>query len=387
MGCIWSPLPPSPSGIADYAATLFDGCEEFSDTTFVVAEQAERREGRDLSPTDAATRSKNAFLQIGNNTHHAYVYERALRGGAVVEMHDVSLHHLHTELTLANGDAAGYRLGLEKSEGDWGRRFAYQRIKGYYTPNLEFHTRMNRAVTDRADAVIVHSQWARMQLELQDCAAPVYVVPHYALPVEQSPARVANREEARRLLDLPDDAYVILVAGYVTRAKKAEWTLEAFEKLAAEAPEARLVIAGACGWDPVAEMIEASRFRDRIRVTGYLSDAAFCDYTLAADILPVMRFPSAGESSGVAARAMGFGRVVIAPELMAFSDLKETVCEKVHLDRDPVDQLYAHLMRWRNDRDGLRAKEAQVLEYARSNLSPDILRKEIASIVRWHWRD
>ena len=385
MAAIWSPLPPSPSGIADYAATIYGEGDEFADARFVAQAPDERAAERAVAPDDPRAEADGVLLQIGNNIHHDYIYRRALKGGAVVEMHDLSVHHLHTELTLARGDFVGYRDGLEASEGEWGRRFAYQRSKGFYSPNLEFHTRLNRVIADRASAVIVHSRWARMQLEMQECAAPIYVVPHYAASVESSPARAADKDEARALLGLPDNAFVILSAGYVTRAKKVEWTLDAFERIAAEAPEALLVVAGACGYEPVTRRIETSPFRERIRVTGYLSDAAFCDYTLAADILPVMRFPSAGESSGVAARAMGFGRLVIAPELMAFSDLDDRYCEKIQLDRDPVDQLEAILLRWMEDRAGLTRKESAIREWAEENLAPERLRKELSSIVRWHW--
>lgn len=385
MGAIWTPLPPSPSGIADYAATIYGAGEEFADIRFVAQAEDERADGRAIGPDHPHAEADGVLLQIGNNIHHDFIYRRALKGGAVVEMHDLSVHHLHTELTLARGDFAGYRDGLETCEGEWGRRFAYQRSKGYYSPNLEFHTRVNKTITDRASAVIVHSRWARMQLEMQGCPAPVYVVPHYASPVEQSAARAADKPAARRLLGLPEDAFIILSAGYVTRAKKVEWTLAAFERIAAEAPEALLVIAGSCSYEPVLRRIENSPFRDRIRVTGYLSDADFCDYTLAADALPVMRFPSAGESSGVVARALGFGRLVIAPELMAFSDLDDRYCEKVHLDRDPVDQLETILLKWMDDRAGLAAKEASIRTWAADALAPDILRKELAAIVNWHW--
>ena len=385
MGAIWTPLPPSPSGIADYAATIYGRGEEFAAARFVAKASEERAYERAIAPDDPSAESGGVLLQIGNNVHHDYIYRRALKGGAVVEMHDLSLHHLHTELTLARGDFDGYRTGLEASEGEWGRRFAYQRAKGYYSPNLEFHARLNKAVAERASAVIVHSRWARMQLEMQGVAAPVYVVPHYALPVEASPARAADKAGARRILGLNDDAFVILSAGYVTRAKKVEWTLDAFERIAAERPEAMLVIAGACEYEPVTRKIASSQYRDRIRVAGYLSDAEFCDYTLAADALPVMRFPSAGESSGVASRALGFGRLVIAPELMAFSDLSDEHCEKIHLDGDPVDQLEAILRRWMDDRGGLAAKERAIRDWAADELSPEVLRKELAAIVNWHW--
>jgi glycosyltransferase involved in cell wall biosynthesis len=357
----------------------------FADLRFVVSKEEERGHRLAMTPDSVGADDRQALLQIGNNTHHEFVYERALKGGAIIEMHDLSLHHLHTEMTLGRGDFAAYRDVLEACEGEWGRRFAYQRSKGYYSPNLEFHTRVNRTITAKAEAVIVHSEWAKMQLELQGCDRPIYVVPHFAATPEQSAASCANRAEARRKLKLSEEAFVILAAGYVTRAKKVEWAIEAFEALATNDPNVLLVIAGACDFAPVAAQIEASPWRDRIRVTGYTTDAEFCDYTLAADILPVMRFPSAGESSGVAARALGFGRLVVVPELMAFSDLDDKICEKVELDRDPVDQLIAIFSRWRDDPDALRRRESEISAYAAAHLSLEDLRRDVAAILSWHW--
>lgn len=385
MPSIWTPLPPSRSGIANYAGALYDHLEVFGDVDFIVAEPAERDHPRASGPDDRAAAQPNALLQVGNNVYHDYIYERAQQGGCIVELHDLSLHHLHTEMTLGRGDFTSYRKGLEECEGEWGRRFAYQRSKGYYTQHLEFNTRMNRRVTDRAEAVIVHSHWAKQQLELQGCERPIYVVPHFALTPDVSAALTTDRESARARLGLDPDAFVILSAGYVTRAKRVEWTLAAFEALAADHPEAVLVIAGEVLPDVLGAKLTDSPFSDRIILTGYLSDADFCDYTLAADILPVMRFPSAGESSGVVARAMGFGRLVVAPELMAFSDLDERYVDKIELDRDPIAQLTAILRSHAGNIPALRRREVEIAAYARTHLALDDLRKDVAEILRWHW--
>ncbi|MGB0505157.1 MAG: glycosyltransferase [Pikeienuella sp.] len=385
MPSIWSPLPPSKSGIANYVGALYLDQPEFEDCSFVVNDPKEIEHPCAADVSDQSTGDKHALLQIGNNIFHDYIYERAQVGGAIVEMHDLSLHHLHTEVTLARGDFTGYRNLLEECEGEWGRKFAYQRSKGYYSQHLEFHTRVNKRVTERAEAVIVHSEWARMQLELQGCRGPIYVIPHYALTPEQSPTGVKTRQEARARLGFADDDFIILSAGYVTRAKRIEWTVAAFEALADDCPHARLVIAGEVLPDILGGLITDSRHRDRIHITGYLADAAFCDYTLAADVLPVMRFPSAGESSGVASRALGFGRLVIAPELMAFSDLNDKYVEKIHLDQPPVEQLIKILRRWAGDLPALRRKEAEISAYAARHLSLDNIRKDVAQILRWHW--
>lgn len=303
----------------------------------------------------------------------------------MIELHDLSLHHLHTEMTLARKDFGGYLSVLENCEGKWGRKAAFQRAKGFYTPRLDFYMRVNRLVCTRARAIIVHSNWARYQIELQEVGTPIHVIPHYALPVEESHTACRTKDEAREALGLCPDRFVILAAGYVTAAKRVDWVLDAFEVLRNEGANAELVIAGACEMEQINDRILSSRHRDRIRVTGYLSDADFDAYTLAADALPLMRFPSAGESSGVAARALGFGRLVIVPEYAAFSDLPEAVCEKIHLDRPVVPQLVAAIGAYVDAPNRLAAMEARILAYARRNLSLEQARVDLRRVLDHYW--
>jgi len=382
---IWTPLPDSPSGIAHYADTLFARCDSFADAEFVVAEAAERRHPRARAAEDRRAGPPRDFLQLGNNPFHAHVYARAMEGGGIVELHDLSLHHLLTTLTLARGDAQAYRQQLEADEGEWGRRFAMQRLKGFYSPRLEFYARASRAVCDRARAVIVHSDWARVQLEMQGVGTPVHVIPHFAVTPDESHAVTRSRVAARARFGVPEGAFLILSAGFVSPAKKTDWVLDAVERLYATTDDFLYVIAGRCEDQRFLDRLRGSPARSRIRVTGYASDSDFDDWTLAADVLPILRFPSAGESSGVAARALGFGRAILTPEYMAFSDIPDEVCVKIHLDRDPVDQIAAALIRLHADREALRDLEWRAAEYAATALSPATTRTRIRKVLEEAW--
>ena len=385
MGYVWSPLAPSPSGIANYTETLIASDPEFEGLVFVTEEAAQREGRRAIAPSEAIAGERHTLLQLGNNVHHGYILEQARRGGAIVELHDLSLHHIHTERTLAQGDFAGYLRGLEDSEGAFGRRAALQRAKGFYTPRLDFYLRVNRAICDRAEAVIVHSRWARFQIELQEVSTPVHVIPHYAIGVEQSNAVTRTKAEARDRRGLDPEQFIILAGGYVTPAKRLDWVIAAFEEVRDQSADAQLIVAGACEWDPAMELIRQSRHASSIQVTGYLSDADFDDYTLAADVLPLMRFPSAGETSGVAARALGFGKVIIVPEYAAFSDIPDDVCEKIHLDMPVVPQLTAAIGRYLNDPAAMRRMEQRVVDYAQTHLSLESSRADLKEVLNTYW--
>jgi hypothetical protein len=82
-------MPPSKSGIADYSAALVAGMAERADVT--VFDSADLR--FDPSAFDVA------LYHLGNNPHHDFVYETALRHPGVVVMHEANLHHLIAHLT------------------------------------------------------------------------------------------------------------------------------------------------------------------------------------------------------------------------------------------------------------------------------------------------
>ena len=385
MSYVWSPLAPSPSGIASYVETLIAEDPDFEDILFVTEDAAERDGRNAVAPEGAVWNDDRALLQVGNNSYHGYVLERARMGGAVIELHDLSLHHLQTELTLSRNDFPSYLLALQESEGEWGRRMAFQRAKGFYTPRLEYYLRTNRALCERAEAIIVHSKWARFQLELQGVTKPIYVIPHFAITSEQCLAQSRTKAEARERLDLDPDRFTILAPGYVTLEKRLDWILDAFELMRNEGADVQLVVGGACEMEAIAERMKQSRHGHAIRVTGYLSAEMMDEYIMASDILPIMRFPSMGDSSGTAARAMGIGRVIAVPEYAAFSDLPDDICEKIHLDRPIVEQLIDTFSLYAESPGLLSSMEMRAEGYARRHLALDDQREALKSVLDRHW--
>ena len=60
-----------------------------------------------------------ALYQIGNNPHHDFVYEAALRHPGVVVMHESNLHHLIADITIKRGDWDAY---LQEADYNGGAR-------------------------------------------------------------------------------------------------------------------------------------------------------------------------------------------------------------------------------------------------------------------------
>src|SRR6266581_6027805 len=110
----FSPLPPARSGIADYSEALIESLKPLVELeVFSRADQTFCPERFDL-----------ALYHVGNNGHHAFVYEAALRHPGVVVMHESNLHHLIADTTIRRGDWDAYVRECEYEGGPAAREFA-----------------------------------------------------------------------------------------------------------------------------------------------------------------------------------------------------------------------------------------------------------------------
>ena len=330
---VLTPLPPSRSGIAHYAATLF-GADAFPEARFVVADPAQVSERAALEASAAPGAEPNedtSLLQLGNNPHHAFVFEAAMRGGGVLDLHDFSVHHLLTDLTLARGDEAAYVAYLEEAYGAAGRRVGLNRLRGRFHPRLEFLLPANGPLVRRSRAVIVHSAWAAAKLRTAHPGKRITRIPHFCLAPEEDPLDPERIRATKRAMGHDPNTVLVLAAGFVTPPKQVPATIRAVEAAAAAGARVELVIAGEMQDPATRAAIKASPIRSRIRVTGYLTDARLDQYMLASDIVPVLRFPSAGESSGIVCRALGLGKVVVVPAYMGFTEWPSDTCTRLPL--------------------------------------------------------
>ena len=100
-----SPLPPTRSGIADYSADLLPALAERCDLRVVRLEEevSPEIEGR-WQPVDTTHLGEDGrvpFYQMGNNLHHQKVLDLARSHPGILTLHDLFLHHLLVEQTLA----------------------------------------------------------------------------------------------------------------------------------------------------------------------------------------------------------------------------------------------------------------------------------------------
>jgi glycosyltransferase involved in cell wall biosynthesis len=321
---MFTPLPPMRTGIAHYAAMLIPALREKVELEVVSA------------PADPATRPPgNRIYQLGNNPHHEWIYREAMKTPGVIVLHDIVLHHLIVEMTLARGDAEGYIAAMQANHGDMGAAWARGRIIGLHTELANFLMPASIDVANHSRAVIVHNRYAADRLRSLGVTTPIHVVQHPHVPAGPT----HDRAGLRRRLGVSDDERVIGFFGFLTSAKRAEVVLEAFHIARERNRKLRLLVVGEAA--PNIEAIEGVG----ITVTGYVDDAEFDDYYAAADRLVNLRYPSAGESSGTLVRAFDAGKPVAVSDYAQFAELPDDVATKIAFGTDEVKDLAEFFLR------------------------------------------
>nr|MDQ3283470.1 hypothetical protein [Acidobacteriota bacterium] len=210
---ILTPLPPVRSGVAHYASLLIPALAQHADVRAFDSPEGFRAEDYDA-----------VFYQLGNNPHHEWIYKAAAGGGSewrvasegggiaqatqpgqlatrhalrttmsVVVLHDLVLHHLIVEMTLARGDAEGYVAAMEANHGPAGAAWARGRANGMHAEIANFLMPASIDIAQRADAVIVHNHYARERLLSFGVTTPIHVVPHPYMPETRTFDRDALR--------------------------------------------------------------------------------------------------------------------------------------------------------------------------------------------------
>jgi len=279
----FAPLPPARSGVADYAATLL---------------AALRREGEvRLGEGDVN------LYQIGNNGLHDAIYRRALERPGVVLLHDAVLHHY----LLGALSEREYEEEFVYNYGEWSRSTARRlwRDRARSAGAAEyFDYPMVRRVAERSRLVVVHTERARSIVERHAPGARIEVVPHL-----WTPAEVAQRDVEVLRARLPSGV-VFGVFGHLRETKRLSTALRAFECV----DRAAMLVSGDFTGEEYRRAMEEKLRGPRVVWLRYGSAREFETRAAAVDVAINLKWPSAGEASGIGVRLAGAGKPVIATE-------------------------------------------------------------------------
>ena len=312
----FSPMPPSTSGIADYSALLLPELRKLIDVEVISEPRRGMGKGCDI-----------ALYHVGNNPAvHGWIVEALRERPGLVVLHEHVLHHLVAGMTIAVGDQDGYLRAMQRDAGVVGRLLAHGIIDGVVPPVWESRPMdfpLCGEILDLATGLIVHSQTVEDAARSRGFVGPIYRIPHPAWP----------RPELA-----PDPALTGVTGpifgafGHLNTAKRAPQLVEAFAQVVEREPEAKLLLVGTASEEihidgRLAE-IEQAHPGSVIRLP-YVEEDRLWNLIAACDVCVCLRYPTMGETSGIAIRALVCGRPLIVSDVGWFSELADDIAVRV----------------------------------------------------------
>lgn len=377
-----SPLPPQRSGIATYAARMVEHLRDRVDlTVFVETDDItaiEPIEGVEIHPAvafDAVDGSGRYFDRIlhflGNSSFHVETLELIRRHGGTVLAHDARLTGLYSEVQKSRP----HRL-VEHSVGATVRELYPHRYReavvafDVIPPDLAAQAGvfLLRELVDRADRVLVHSDYAATLTELDTGTRPEVVFPIPCVPPHGAGPT-------------PDTA-VIVSLGIVSPVKRPDVLIEALARVREEVPGATVRFVG--GTDDAQRqsletMAAAVGVSDAVSITGHVDDDAFAEHLAAAACAVQLRAFTNGESSAAVMDALSAGVPCVVTGLGAMRELPEDAVVTVPADVDAAG-LAAALVPVLQDHERRAAMRAAAHDHAREHSFADAAQRLLEAL-------
>ena len=319
----YSPLPTAPTGDADYAASL-------------LAEL--RRHGAvAVSPATCDV----ALYHLGNNPLHAAIYARSLETPGVVVLHDAVLNHF---LLGTLGEQA-YIEEFVHNYGEWSRSLAaglWHDRASSSTDRRYFDFPMLKRIAERSCVVVVHNPAAAAMVREHAARARIVEIPHLFAP----PA-LPGRAEAiryRQALGIDPAAFLFGVFGYLRESKRLPAVLDAFAALHREKARTALLVAGQFVSSDLERAVQPLLSAAGVFRRPHLPEREFWLAASAVDACINLRYPAAGETSGIAIRFMGIGKPVLLTDGLECSRFPEDACLRIAPGASESDSLLAHMI-------------------------------------------
>jgi glycosyltransferase involved in cell wall biosynthesis len=318
----YSPMPPARTGVADYSAALLGALQQRGDVKV------------------APKQSDVALYHLGNNRIHAPMYRRALSEPGVVVLHDAVLHHfLLGQLTRQE-----YIEEFLYNYGAWNRGLAeelWESRAASGTDGRYFQFPMLRRVTERSRAVIVHNP-AAARMVTEHAPARVIEIPHlFCAPELPGEAEALRYREA---LGFGGARFLFGVFGYLRESKRVAAILEVFASLRRERPDVGLLLAGAFVSADLERLARGLLESPGVVYRPYLSSREFWLAASAIDACINLRYPAAGETSGIAIRIMGIAKPVLVTDSQECTRFAEDGCVRVAAGIAERDSLWSHMV-------------------------------------------
>jgi hypothetical protein len=337
-------MPPARSGVADYAVHLLEALKQQGHV--------------EVAPPSATLN----LYHLGNNQLHAGIYGRALAEPGLIVLHDAVLHHF----VLGYLSRSEYIDEFVYNYGEWTRDLAAElwasRAKSAADARY-FAYPLLRRILERSRGVIVHNPAAAEMVRRHLPSTVIFEIPH--LLFRTFTTDVAVTVEIRNRLGVSRSDFLCGIFGYLRESKRIRSAIRACERTGIF-----LLLAGDTSADlehSLAAYLESPWIR-RIGPTGSCEFRALAH---SVDACINLRYPQAGETSGIGVNMMGIGKPVIFTDSLETSRYPAGSCARISSGVAEPYHLEQTLLWLKNSRDDARAIGDLAARYIRTEHSPE----------------
>lgn len=313
-----------------------------------------------------------AIYQMGNNYQfHREIAAAFLNYGGILELHDVALFNFMMGWAYDTKKWPEFIRLMCYCHGKKTENEARKIALGMDSP-LKYKPMdypMNRHFIDRADAIIVHSDYARQFVKGIRANVSTEVIPLSAKIAPMN--RFQRREQARNKLSIGQECFVMGSFGYVTPAKRIDSTLYAIYDFKKEYSKPfRYFIVGPISNDFVNDLVEKLHLNQEVTITGEIADDLFYTYMDACDLCFNLRYPTKGESSASLTELLVRGIPCVVTNDGAFEEYPSETVFKISAGKNERQDLHSFIQLVSKEPSILRSMEFAALKFSNENLAP-----------------
>jgi glycosyltransferase involved in cell wall biosynthesis len=351
-----TPLPPLPTGIADYAIDVLRLLGDRHEID-VFHDQSEVEEDR--LPPSCGLHAADRFLlrhrdhpydlaiyQMGNADSHAFIYDLMARVPGLLVLHDLVLHHARARTFLDAPEVRAYRLdpsNAQARERALGRIGAYRAELAYTYPDhaerlsqvhlatvgqlLPYAFPLFRIPVECSRATAAHNGFMVESIRAEVPGATAFQIPMPVTPSLVPPEAVAS---LRARHGFSPEELVVGSFGLLTPEKRIDTVARAIARASAHYPQIRLLLVG-----PVPDAGRQHALLERLGVSGRTVVAGRVPFDelpthiAAVDLAVHLRYPTARETSAALLRLLAQGRPTVMSDLEHLASIPDEAVVRV----------------------------------------------------------
>ena len=361
---VLSPIPPAPTGIADYTAEVL---ALLAPSHEIHVFHSQGAVDSMALPPGVRVHHASGFLkrhreqsfdlalyQMGNGPGHDFLYEPLRTVPGLLVLHDLVLHHARARMFLGSPEVVAYAAdaaSAAKRDAARGVLARYGDEVAYCYPRaagrldvaqlnttgdlLPYAYPLFRLPVEASRLVAVHNAFMAeaVREELPDAA--VAHIPMAATATTVQPEAVASLRD--RLSLRPAD-FVVGSFGLLTSEKRLDTLARAVARAAVHLPHLRLLLVGPTpDRRALGALLERHGISARTVVAGRVPLWTLPAHMEAADLVVNLRYPTARETSAALLRLLAQGRPTMISDLEHLADIPDDAVARADLADEEGD--------------------------------------------------